>query len=226
VNLEEKMPVKRRMPNKSCYKRVSKSRRGYRLAEKQQNIDKVMKLSTTTPRLLPIVIAGMTMITAAFGTVAQNAYEYIAPRTAVPEVPPGYIGVGPVVSGSLDFSKIPSKARKFLQKHCDGHAVVKCEKEYGSGAIFLALADGIEMEFDSKGNLMDIEAPENYSLAPTLLKAVVPGKLYNLLDHNGFKSSVEAVRHDKTGYSLDISDPVFDHVRYDPSGVLTLIVDR
>ena len=90
----------------------------------------------------------------------------------------------------------------------------------------IALADGIEMEFDAKGNLVDISAPENYSLAPTLLRAVIPGKLYNLLDHNGFRSSIEGVCHDKSGYSLRVADPVFDQVRYDPSGVLTLIVDK
>lgn len=186
-----------------------------------------MKRLTKAPRLLPAVIAGVIMLaTAAFGAAAQTAYEYIAPRTAVPDVPPGYSGVGPVVSGSLDFSKIPSKARKFLQKHCDGHAVVKCEKIYSSGDISLALADGIEMEFDAKGNLVDIEAPANYSLAPTLLKAVVPGRLFNLLDHNGFQSSVEAVHHDRSGYKLEISDPVFDEVCYDSSGVLTLVVEK
>lgn len=187
----------------------------------------VMKRFITTHRLLPAVIAGVMMIAAAASAaVAQTPCEYIAPRTASPEVPPGYTGVGPVISGSLDFSKIPEKARKFLQKHCDGHAVVKCEKEYASGEISLALADGIDMKFDAKGNLIDIKAPANYSLAPTLLKAVVPGKLYNLLDHNGFNSSVESVSRERGGYRLEISDPVFDEVCYDRSGVLTLVVEK
>ena len=118
----------------------------------------------------------------------QTRYEYLAPRTSLPDVPPGYAGVGPVVSGGVDYEALPSKARKFLQKYCDGHAITRCEKEFTSGDFNLMLADGIEMVFDSKGNLIDIEAPESYSLAPGLLKAVVPGKLYNLLDHNGFKS--------------------------------------
>ncbi len=187
-----------------------------------------MKTSNKLSHLLPaIVAAAFVLISAALGSVAaQTTSEYIAPRTAVPDVPPGYTGVGPVISGSVDFYKIPSKARKFLQKHCDGHAVVQCDKEYASGEITVGLADGIDMVFDAKGNLIDITAPANYSLAPALLKAVVPGKLYNLLDHNGFKSSVEAVHHDKTGYNLEIADPVFDRVCYGPSGVLTLVVDK
>lgn len=154
------------------------------------------------------------------------AYEYIAPRAAAEEIPMGFSGVGPVVSGSVDYSSLPSKARKFLQKHCDGHAVVKCEKTFTSGDFQIALADGIEMEFNSKGQLVDITAPRNYSLAAVLLKAVVPGKLFHLLEHNGFKNSVEGVHHDSAGYRLDVADPVFHQVCYDPSGVLTLIVDR
>lgn len=169
------------------------------------------------------------MAATAFHGAAQDSadtYEYIAPRTPVPDIAAGYGGVGPVVSGSVDYNSIPSKARKFLQKHCDGHAVVKCEKEYTTGNFSIALADGIDMQFDAKGNLTEITAPDNYSLSPALLKAVVPGKLYNLLDHNGFKSCVEAVHHDKAGYRMEVADPVFDQVCYDPSGVLTLIVDK
>ncbi len=156
----------------------------------------------------------------------KTSYEHAAPRAGVTAPPAGFLGVGPVVSGSVDYSSLPSKARKFLQKHCDGHAVVRCEKEFTSGDFKIARADGIEMQFDSKGRLTDITAPRNYSLAPVLLKAVVPGKLYHLLDHNGFKSSVEGVHHDSEGYRLDVADPVFHQVCYDPSGVLTLIVDR
>lgn len=176
-----------------------------------------------------VALAGSGNFSAAADNVAESPVrpvEYIAPRAVVPDVPPGYTGVGPVVAGSVDYSSIPSKARKFLEKHCDGHAVVRCQKEYTSGDFELELADGIEMEFDSKGNIVEIEAPDNYSLSPALLKAVVPGKLYNLLDHNGFKSCVEAVHHDNKGYRLDVADPVFDQVCYDPSGVLTLIVDK
>lgn len=186
-----------------------------------------MKTRFNATRLLPAVISGMIMGVMALSSDAQTPVrEYIAPRTTMPQVPPGFTGIGPVVSGSIDYSKIPSKARKFLEKHCDGHAVVKCQKEYSSGGFDIALADGIEMEFDAKGALVGIQAPANYSLAPVLLEAVVPGKLYNLLDHNGFKSSVEAVHRDDAGYRLDVSDPVFNQVCYDPSGVLTLIVDK
>ncbi len=157
---------------------------------------------------------------------AQGFAEDFVKRDPVVNVPGDFAGIGPVVSGSIDFSKIPDKARKFLQKHCDGHAIVRCDKTYSTGEVNIALADGIDMKFDRKGNLIDIEAPANYSLAPGLLKAVVPGKLYHLLDHNGFLSSVEAVSRDNKDYNLEVSDPVFSRVCYDGSGVLTMIVDR
>ena len=130
------------------------------------------------------------------------------------------------MQGSVLFDNIPAKSRKFLQKNCDGHAIVKCDKQFASGDYEISLADGIDMEFDAKGNMTEIEAPDGYSLSPQLLRAVVPGKLYRLLEHNGFEQSVEAVHRDRAGYRLAISDPVFDTVCYDSSGVLTLVVDK
>lgn len=133
--------------------------------------------------------------------------------------------VGPVVTGSVDFDALPSRARKFLSKHCDGHAVVKCNKTFSTGEYDIQLADGINFRFDSKGNVIEAEAPQGYSLSAPLLKAVVPGKLYNLLIHNGFYESVEAVHRDREGYRITVADPVFKAVTFDPSGVLTLVVN-
>lgn len=154
---------------------------------------------------------------------AEADAERVVPAV---QIPPGYTGIGPVISGSVAYENVPSKARKFLQKYCDGHAIVKCEKEYTSGDYKISLAVGIDMEFDAKGNMVAINAPDGYSLSPMLLRAVVPGKLYHLLDHNGFKESVEGMHHDNAGYRLKVADPVFNAVCYDSSGVLTLVVDK
>lgn len=137
-----------------------------------------------------------------------------------------FTGVGPVVSGSVDYKALPGKARKFLEKYCDGHAIVKCEKKFTSGEYDITLADGIEFVFDPKGNVIDTEAPEGYSLSLPLLKAIVPGKLYNLLIHNGFQNSVEGVHRNRSGCTIDVSDPVFKAVTFEPSGVLTLVVNE
>lgn len=181
-------------------------------------------------RLRTLLGAGALALSPILAVAATEATEPAgqtpATNIAMPETPIGFTGIGPVVSGSVSYDEMPSKARKFLERHCDGHAVVKLEKEFESGDFDVRLADGIDIEFNSKGNIVEIEAPEGYCLAPTLLKAVVPGKLYQLLDHNGFSESVSAVKHDRMGYRLDIADPVFDQVCYDPSGVLTMIVDN
>ena len=138
-----------------------------------------------------------------------------------------FAGVGPAVAGSVDYSKLPSKARKFLERYCDGHAIVRCDKTYASSTYTVGLANGILMTFDSKGAITDITAPENYSLSPYLLKAVVPGKLYNLLEHNGFRDSVEGVHEmERDGYRLEICDPVFNEICFDKSGILTVIAER
>lgn len=173
--------------------------------------------------VLTFIFAGFCAVqTIQGGEKSDNGNHKYAPPAAAQEE---FTGVGPVVSGTVDYAALPSKARKFLEKHCDGHAVVKCEKEFTSGEFGIQLADGIEFEFDAKGNVIETEAPDGYSLSSPLLKAVVPGKLYQLLIHNGFEQSVEAVHRDRSGYRIDVSDPVFKAVAFDPSGVLTLVVN-
>lgn len=173
------------------------------------------------------VFAGFCAVQTVRGEAAPKdaKYNYNNHQTQLPEPSAGFTSVGPAVSGTVDYEALPSKARKFLEKHCDGHAVVKCEKTFTSGEFSIQLADGIIFEFDSKGNIIETEAPNGYSLSSPLLKAVVPGKLYRLLIHNGFEQSVEAVHRERSGYRIDVSDPVFKAVAFDPSGVLTLVVN-
>lgn len=181
-------------------------------------------ISYLTERFHTLLAIGAIVALAPFAAGAQSSDNSVVPPQGA--FIPGYTGIGPVISGSVEYKTIPSNARKFLERHCNGHAIVKCTKQFTSGTYIIGLADGIEMEFDTKGNLIFIEAPSGYSLSPTLLSAVVPGKLYHLLVHNGFRESVEAVHRDKAGYRLEISDPVFDQACFDSSGVLTLVVEK
>lgn len=120
-----------------------------------------MKTTVKTLRCIQAVIAGAIMSVVSITGAFAQAGSDVMPRGISPTF---YTGVGPAIAGSTDYSKIPSKAKKFLEKHCDGHAVVRCEKNYISGTFSLSLADGIDMEFDAKGNLTSISAPANYSL--------------------------------------------------------------
>ena len=173
-----------------------------------------------------LIFSGVFNMTIADELVASDAGKAQPNSIKIPDYPmQEFGGPGPVVSGSVEFDALPSKARKFLQKHCDGHAVVKCERCFSSGEFGVQLADGIEFEFDPKGNVIDTEAPEGYALSAPLLRAVVPGKLYNLLVHNGFYQSVTGVRHNGNSYRIRVSDPVFRAVTFDSAGVLTLVVN-
>lgn len=177
---------------------------------------------------LAFAAAGVPVVVAAEAQAGETVgtYEGVMPRAGIPALPPGFEGIGPVVSGSVDYSALPGKARKFLEKNCNGHAVTRCDKEFSSGNFLIGLGDGINMTFSPKGELVAIEAPANYSLSPTLLKAVVPGKLYKSLTENGFKSRVESVNHNSEGYELNVADAVFDHLNYSSKGVLTMTVNK
>ena len=131
--------------------------------------------------LLPLIASA----SIAFAAGEAEAYDLHPAAPLGAGIPPGYTGIGPVEQGSVDYESIPARSRKFLQKNCDGHAIVRCDKLFSSGKYSISLADGINMDFDAKGNIVSIQAPDGYSLSPTLLRAVVPGKLFRLLEHNG-----------------------------------------
>ena len=79
-----------------------------------------------------LLLAGLTL-PQSLRAEGTNKYKYEPQRSGEPEVPAGFVGIGPVVAGSVNYDALPSKARKFLEKYCDGHAVVRCEKRFTSG---------------------------------------------------------------------------------------------
>lgn len=47
------------------------------------------------------------------------------------------------------------------------------------------MADGTEIEFDSKGKILEIDAPDNAVLKPGLVRDLVGRKMYDKLKSNG-----------------------------------------
>jgi len=146
------------------------------------NSSKIEAMKKTIETVNCIKAVASILVIAFFAQFNANAqttkatYEYIAPRTGMSEIPPGFSGVGPVISGSVDYSSLPSKARKFLQKHCDGHAVVKCEKEFTSGDFKITLADGIDMAART-GIGQDIEKLGSVSISPENERYVIENNI-------------------------------------------------
>lgn len=66
-------------------------------------------------RLRSLLGAAAIFLAAICASAAPDGDQAVTPApAAMPETPMGFTGVGPVISGSVSYDDMPSKARKFL----------------------------------------------------------------------------------------------------------------
>ncbi len=161
-----------------------------------------MKLKTILSSIMVATALGM----AAPGAVAQNP--------------------GIVMAGSTDAASLPDGAKKFLDKHFKGVAVKECEKEYTSGEFEVKLVGGVEVDFNARGEVVEIDAPDRGILPTEVVKDVVPHKTFKHLQENGLASKVESVKY-KNGKVIEIETVVVDPDTFifDIDGNLLMIED-
>lgn len=135
-------------------------------------------------------------------------------------------GVGPVVAASQSNATLPKKAVKFINKYYGGVPVYNVEVEYPSKNYEVTLANGVEIEFTSKGKIVEIEAPDNECLSEKVVKAVLPRETYRDLSERNLQTMVEGIKHDKFGYKVDLNDVVYDEARYTGDGFLVALYEE
>lgn len=147
------------------------------------------------------------------GMFATNAQDKnIVPDHAIPVE-----SVGPVMSGSVEYSTLPKRAHHFIDKV--GSSVVSCEKEFSTGEVEVVLSNGIEIEFNKSGHVVEIEAPDNEVLSPDIVKAAVPYNMYHSLKKLALDSEVNSISYDGTNYTVDL-DGTYDEALYSSDGHL------
>lgn len=151
----------------------------------------------------------------AFGNMSLSA-QVPAPQTG------GMPGIA--VAGSQNYSSLPEKARKFVDKHFKGATVTKCEQYFVKGLYGVELSNGVDLEFNTKGEVMEIDAPDNSYLAASVVKEVLPHRAYRNLEKKGLVDQVESVEFSKgkaVEVELGINGP--DTYLYDVDGNLLII---
>lgn len=145
----------------------------------------------------------------------------LAAQNAVPDryIPVG--GVGPAVAGSADVSSLPEKARKFIEK--TALTVVSCEREFASGKYEVKLSTGLEIEFDAKGNVVELDAPDRCFLGDVLIRDVVPGRLYDKLGELKLRDRVSSIEMKKNGYKVEFDGSPYDEAVFNRHGDLTAL---
>ena len=138
------------------------------------------------------------------------------------------IGGGPgiVMAGSTDASKLPDKAKSFINKHFKDVSVRTCERYYAKDKYEVELVNGVDLEFNSKGEVIEIDAPGNTVLAQTIVKDVLPHKAYSRLEKDGLVDNVESIEFKKGKvYEVELRIPGPDTYIFTPEGEFLAIED-
>jgi len=105
-----------------------------------------------------------------------------------------YGGVGPAVAGSATRSQLPKDATRFLEKHYRGVAIREIEREFAKGTFEVELADGTDIEFNSEGRVVEIDAPDRGpALNRDAVKDILPSKAYKRLEKAGQAANVDEI---------------------------------
>ena len=134
------------------------------------------------------------------------------------------MGVGPVISGSVQTSKLPDKAQKFIGKHFANIKIASAQKDYAENDYDVVLSNGTKLEFTSKGALKEIEASDNAVLPVTVVKSVLPKKTYDELTKKNLTGNVESIECNKKGYQVEFKHPKFDKANFDTEGVIINLI--
>ncbi|MDE5635349.1 MAG: PepSY-like domain-containing protein, partial [Muribaculaceae bacterium] len=127
-------------------------------------------------------------------------------------------GVGPGGAGSIASTQLPSKAQKFLDRL--GGRVVKCERKYMQGEYDVRLDSGVEIEFNSDGKVVEIEAPDQGVLGADVIKEMVPGHLYAGLKEMKLDTAVSSIESKRDGYKVEFSGAEYEEAFFSPDGDL------
>lgn len=133
---------------------------------------------------------------------------------------------GIVVAGSIESAQLPKPAKDFIKKHFPGAAIKESSRDFISGEYDVELVDGTDLEFNSKGEIIEIEAGKRKVLSQRLLKEILPDKAYKELESRSYINNVETVKKDsRKGYKVELRNVDLDDYRFAPDGTLISIDD-
>lgn len=134
---------------------------------------------------------------------------------------------GIAMAGSQNYSSLPKDARHFIEKHFKGVGVTSCERYYAKGKYEVELSNGVDIEFNDKGKVIEIDAPSGALLPVALVKDLLPGKAFKRLQDAGIAARVESIEFDKRGKAVEVelSIPEPDTYIFDINGEFIAIQD-
>lgn len=133
---------------------------------------------------------------------------------------------GIAIAGSQTYDQLPENAQSFIKKHFRDAGVRTCEKFFAKGKYEVELTNGVDLEFNTKGELIEVDAPDNTVLPVSVVKEVMPRKAFDRLEKDGFTGNVESIEFNRGKvYEVDLNIPGPDTYVFDIDGVFLAIED-
>ncbi len=117
----------------------------------------------------------------------------------------GVVALSAFAGRPISVSELPSEANALLKTHFSSVKVVKVEKDIDDGSVEyeVRLADGTELDFNSKGVWQNIDMPRG----KTVPAAIVPNGVKEYLKAQEINSGVEELSRKSRGiFEVELSD--------------------
>ncbi len=122
---------------------------------------------------------------------------------------------------TVDSTDLPVAAKTFLNKNFDGIAIHEFEKKFWSNSYELELADGTDIDFDSRGHCTEVSAPDYKLLDAALVRELLPAAACLTLTNDNLIESVEEIEYNPSkGYKVEVRHGTLDDYRFDIAGKL------
>lgn len=132
---------------------------------------------------------------------------------------------GPAISGTVTDGSLPKEAHKFIEKHFPGTSITSCEKNFSSGITEVDLNNGTDIEFDTKGRAIEVDAGSNQALPESVVKAILPRKAYDELKRRNKANNVEGIEGDsRRGYKVELRSIDDTEFHFTPEGEVVMVV--
>lgn len=121
----------------------------------------------------------------------------------------------------IQVSNLPQTARNFISNHYANEkvALTKSEKEGLSSIEYkVILANGIEVEFDNKGNWTEVDA-KNFSVP----QDIIPANIKSYVQKSFPENNIVQINKSKKGYEIELTNGI--EVKFNKQGEFIKIDD-
>ena len=110
-----------------------------------------------------------------------------------------------------DINKLPQPARQFISTYFPECQLqhIKIDKDGLSTNYEVTFVNGIEVDFDSKGEWTDVDTQKSGAVVPA---GIVPAFVTTYMQSNNFiNETIEKIEHDRTGYEVELNTGISLH---------------